>query len=205
MNSTVKVDVGGKRGYKVRTKIKNKDFVSIMQEYTVDNDGITFRAETYLDNEATVRISFASQTVYRVELYPFHHMEVRKNPVFEFPVFREFQVSEDELFVYICTEKLKIAIRKCPWEVSVSLDGSPVTAEHIQDFNVDQKYKAMPLGFEYDLVTKEIKNTYDTYYMHVDEGFYGFGEKFTEFNKRGQRVEVWQRDALSTNSDCRIL
>ena len=62
MNSTVKVDVGGKRGYKVRTKIKNKDFVSIMQEYTVDNDGITFRAETYLDNEATVRISFASQT-----------------------------------------------------------------------------------------------------------------------------------------------
>ena len=96
MNSTVKVDVGGKRGYKVRTKIKNKDFVSIMQEYTVDNDGITFRAETYLDNEATVRISFASQTVYRVELYPFHHMEVRKNPVFEFPVFREFQVSEDE-------------------------------------------------------------------------------------------------------------
>lgn len=60
MNQTVKVDVGGKRGYKVRTKIKNKDFVSIMQEYTVDNDGVTFRAETYLDNEATVRISFAS-------------------------------------------------------------------------------------------------------------------------------------------------
>lgn len=201
MNQTVKVDVGGKRGYKVRTKIKNKDFVSIMQEYTVDNDGVTFRAETYLDNEATVRISFVSQTVYRVELYPFHRTEVRKNPVFEFPVYREFQVSEDDLFVYIHTSRLKLAIRKCPWEVAVSLDGSPLMKEHIQDFNVDQKYKAMPLGFEYDLDTKEILNTYDTCYMHVDEGFYGFGEKFTEFNKRGQKVEVWQKDALSTNSD----
>ena len=37
--------------------------------------------------------------------------------------------------------------------------------------------------------------------MHCDEGFYGFGEKFTGFNKRGQKITIWQRDALSTNSD----
>lgn len=31
--------------------------------------------------------------------------------------------------------------------------------------------------------------------------FWGFGEKFTHFNKRGQRIECWQKDALSTNSE----
>ena len=30
---------------------------------------------------------------------------------------------------------------------------------------------------------------------------WGFGEKFTHFNKRGQRIECWQKDALSTNSE----
>lgn len=201
MKQSFKVDVGEKRGYKVRTKIKNKDFVSIIREYTVDDDRVTFLTETYLDNEATVEISFASDTVYRVRMFPFDRMDVRQNPVFDFPRTDGFKVSEDELFIHICTARLKLSVRKCPWEIIVWLDGSLLTKEHIKDFNVDQKYKAMPLGFEYDLETKEIKNTYETYYMYVDEGFYGFGEKFTEFNKRGQIIDIWQKDALSTNSD----
>ena len=201
MKQTVKVDVGGKRGYKLRSKIRNRDFVSIIREYVIDDDGVTFLAETYLDNEASVRISFASESIYRVQMYPFCRTDVRQNPVFEFPAFREFQVREDELFIYISTSRLELSIRKCPWEISVKLDGRPLTEEHIKDFDVNQRYKAMPLGFEYDLATKEVTETYETYYMRVDEGFYGFGEKFTEFNKRGQIVEVWQKDALSTNSD----
>lgn len=201
MKQAVKVDVGGRQGYKLKTKIKNKDFVSIIREYLIEEDGVTFRTQTYLDNEAFVKISFASETIYRVQLFPFCRMELRCNPVFAFSEFKAFQVKEDELFVYVCTSRLELAIRKCPWEISVRLDGKPLTREHIKDFNVDQKYKAMPLGFEYDPGSMRVKESYDTYYMHVDEGFYGFGEKFTEFNKRGQTVEVWQRDALSTNSD----
>lgn len=201
MNQTFKVDVGGKRGYKIRTKVRNKDFVSIMKEYTVTEDSICFTAETYLDNAATVVISFASDTVYRIQMFPFSSTCIRQNPVFDFPKWTGFKVRADDDFVYIETARLQLKIRKCPWELIVYLDGRLLTKEHIKDFNVDQKYKAMPLGFEYDLETKNIINTYDTYYMYTDEAFYGFGEKFTEFNKRGQTVEIWQKDALSTNSD----
>lgn len=201
MKKTIQVDVGGRRGYKTRTGIRNKDFVSLMKEYTIDEDGVSFLMETYLDNSAVVKISFASDNVYRVSMFPFGNTEVRQNPVFDFPAYREFKVWEDETFVCMGTSRLKLSIRKCPWEIAAELDGKPLTREHIGDFNVDLKYKAMPLGFEFDPDTKEVRNTYDTYYMYTDEGFYGFGEKFTEFNKRGQIVEVWQRDALSTNSD----
>ena len=201
MEKTVKVDVGDKKGYKVQNRIKNKDFVSIMRQYTVDEQEIVFLADTYLDNEAAVRISFAAENVYRLQMYPFKQMDVRQNQVFDFPEYTAFEVSEDELFVHIRTSRLELIIRKCPWELEVYLDGKPLAREHIKDFDVDQKYKAMPLGFEYDPETGHVIHTYDTYYMHTDEAFYGFGEKFTEFNKRGQIVEIWQKDALSTNSD----
>ncbi|MGN0202985.1 MAG: TIM-barrel domain-containing protein [Coprococcus sp.] len=201
VEKTVKVDVGDKKGYKVQNRVKNKDFVSIMRQYTVDAYGVVFLTDTYLDNEAAVRISFAAENVYRLQMYPFRQMDVRRNQVFDFPEYTAFEVSEDELFVHIRTSRLELMIRKCPWELVVYLDGKPLTREHIKDFDVDQKYKAMPLGFEYDLETGHVINTYDTYYMHTDEAFYGFGEKFTEFNKRGQIVDIWQKDALSTNSD----
>lgn len=197
----VQVDVGNKRGYRVQTSNKNKDFISIIRQYMVEDDNVTFLTQTYLNNEAAVKISFAAENVYRIQMFPFNRTEVRQNPVFEFPKLMNFAVSEDELFVYMRTSRLELAIRKCPWEITVRLDGRLLTREHIKDFDVDQKYKAMPLGFEFDTETKQIIRTYDTYYMHVDEAFYGFGEKFTGFNKRGQKVEIWQKDALSTNSD----
>ena len=75
-----------------------------------------------------------------------------------------------------------------------------LTLEQIRDHNVDQKYKAIPVGFTVDETGKVI-NSFETMYLYCDESFWGFGEKFNSFNKRGQTVTVWQRDAQSTNSD----
>ena len=41
----------------------------------------------------------------------------------------------------------------------------------------------------------------ETMYLYADEEFYGFGEKFTNFCKRGQTINCWQTDALSTNTE----
>lgn len=201
MKKVFNVDTGNKKGYQVITKDQNRDFVSIIRQYIIEDESITFLARTYLGNEASIVLSFAAENVYRIRMFPFKGEVRQLNPVFDPPGSASFQVTEDELFVYICTRRLKLAVRKCPWEITVYLDGLPLAKEHISDFDVDQKYKAMPLGFEFDPETKQVRDTFDTYYMHTDESFYGFGEKFTEFNKRGQAVTIWQKDALSTNSD----
>ena len=201
MTKIVNIDNNGRKGYHVPSRIKNQDFISIMRQYRIDDDGVTFLADTYLGNQAAVRISFAAENVFRLQMFPFCREDLRLNPVFEFPKLRNFSVTEDELFVYVRTPRLSLAFRKCPWELSVMLDGRMLTRENIQDLDVDQKYKAMPLGFSCNPATGQVTGTYDTFYMHVDEAFYGFGEKFTSFNKRGQRVEIWQKDALSTNSE----
>lgn len=201
MKTIINVDVGDKKGYHVPSRVKDRDFVSIMRQYSIDEDHVTFLAETYLGSHAAITVSFAAENVFRLQMFPLCRENIRQNPVFDFPKHPNFAVTEDELFVHVRTPRLSLAFRKCPWELSVTLDGVPLTREHISDFDVDQKYKAMPLGFSCDPVTGEVTGTYDTLYMHVDEAFYGFGEKFTGFNKRGQKIEVWQKDALSTNSD----
>ena len=43
--------------------------------------------------------------------------------------------------------------------------------------------------------------THDTFVCEPDEHFYGFGEKFTTFDKRGQWLEMWNYDAHGVNSE----
>ena len=42
---------------------------------------------------------------------------------------------------------------------------------------------------------------HDTFVCEPDEHFYGFGEKFTEFDKRGQRLEMWNYDAYGAHHE----
>jgi alpha-D-xyloside xylohydrolase len=42
---------------------------------------------------------------------------------------------------------------------------------------------------------------HETFFAAPDEHFYGFGEKFTDFDKRGQILEMWNYDASGTFSE----
>mgnify|MGYP000668223891 CR=1 FL=1 len=49
---------------------------------------------------------------------------------------------------------------------------------------------------------KRIIGVNETMYLYADEEFYGFGEKFTKFFVREDRlINCWQTDALSTNTE----
>ena len=109
-------------------------------------------------------------------------------------------ITENEEFISISKGKIEARVRKYPWEVSYYLDGKLKTKEQIKDSNVDNMCKNLPVGFTYD-ENKEIIGVNETMYLYADEEFYGFGEKFTDFGKRGQTINCWQTDALSTNTE----
>ena len=123
------------------------------------------------------------KTVFRFTMLP-EGVAACGNAVFSFPGKAQAQVLEDESFIYAKTARLGLRFRKLPWEMTVILDGKELTGEQIKDFNVDQRYKSLPCGFALD-DDGRVLHTYETMYMHCDESFYGFGEKFTDFNKRG--------------------
>ena len=177
-----------------------KDFLDFITGYRPEKDGISFEVSTFRGKNALVRISFASETVFRFQMFPGCSLPETVNAVFDFPTVEIVDVEEEELFFHVKTPRLKLTFRKCPWEMTVELDGEILTREQIKDHNVDQKYKSIPVGFTVDNEGKVI-NAFETMYLYSDESFWGFGEKFNSFNKRGQKVTVWQRDAQSTNSD----
>ena len=188
------------KGYSHFNQKGQKDFLSKITAYEPDESGAVFQVETFRGRQALVQIGFVGETVFRFRMYPEGKMPQRTNEVFSFRPHTGVKVQEEEDFILVKTERVTLTIRKCPWEMVITLDGEELTREQIKDHNVDQKYKAIPVGFTVD-ENGTVTDTFETYYMYCDEAFYGFGEKFTGFNKRGQKITVWQRDAQSTNSD----
>ncbi len=188
------------KGWCHRSHDGKKDFLDCMEAYQQDPEGISFEVSTFRGERALVKIRFVSETAFRLQMFPRMEPPQLLNQVFDFAPVPDFSLEEEECFLVAKTRRLTLRLRKAPWEMTVALDGETLTREQIKDHNVDQKYKAIPIGF----TTGEdgrIINAFETMYLYSDECFYGFGEKFNTFNKRGQTVTVWQRDAQSTNSD----
>ena len=177
-----------------------KDFLDYILAYNPEKGGISFAVATFRGEKALVSVTFVSETAFRFRMFPRMAVPEKPNTVFDFPAGAEPVIEESELFFTAKTSRLKLSFRKCPWEMTVELDGELLTREQIKDHNVDQKYKSIPVGFTVG-DDGTVINAFETMYLYSDESFWGFGEKFNSFNKRWQKVTVWQRDAQSTNSD----
>lgn len=188
------------KGYCHYSHEGSKDFLDYIEAYRAEPDGAAFEVRTFRGAKALVTVSFVSAAAFRFQMFPHMTPPEKPNEVFSFPTVNGVLVREEEAFITAETSRVKLKFRKCPWEMQVILDGEALTKEQIKDHNVDQKYKAVPVGFSTD-DSGTVLNAFETMYMYSDELFYGFGEKFNSFNKRGQKVTVWQRDAQSTNSD----
>lgn len=187
------------KGFAHFNRSGEKDFVSRILAYELADGLLRIEAETFRGRHAEIEIAFLSETAFRLQMLPAGRPE-RMNAVFDFPRFSGASVRLEEDFLCFETARCCLRLRTCPWEMVIFLDGEELTRQQIRDHNVDQKYKAIPLGFSTDAAGK-VTDCFDTWYLASDEGFYGFGEKFNAFNQRGRNITVWQRDAQSTNSD----
>ena len=176
-----------------------KDFVSRILAYELSDGVFRFETETFRGRTAEVCVAFISDTAFRLRMFPLERPQ-RLNPVFEFESTPSVSVRTDGEFLYFETSRTVLQFRCCPWEMAICLDGEELTREQIRDYNVDQKYKAIPLGFSTDAEGR-VTDCFDTWYLYTDEAFYGFGERFNAFNQRGRKLTIWQRDAQSTNAD----
>ncbi len=188
------------KGWSHYSREGTRDFLDHILAWQPEPAGASFEVRTFRGRKALVKVAFVSETAFRFRMYPNLEMPRLDNRVFSFPEQPIARAEEEERFLIIKTRRLKLIFRKCPWEMRVELDGELLTLEQIKDHNVDQKYKTVPVGFTAD-ESGNVLNAFETLYLYSDESFYGFGEKFDSFDKRGKRVTVWQRDAQSTNSD----
>lgn len=200
MDKKLQVSYNPQLGYLKTIFRSDFDFLTGVQDYTVKDDCLEIWAHTYKGKNARVVISCMSECAARFRMYPPDTEGAFDNHVFDVEPYMAFHVKEEEDYISFYTQRLEIRIRKYPWEVSYYLDQRLKTREQVRDSNVDNMCKNLPIGFVYD-ENKKISGVWENMNLFSDEQFYGFGEKFTDFAKRGQTIHIWQTDALSTNTE----
>ena len=183
MAKKVEVSYNPQLGYLATVFKHDFDFLTGVRSYEVRDCGVTFEAETYHKNRAVVTIDLVGANAVRFQMFPYGNTECFRNEVFSLAWQEPVTVSETEEFICIGGHRLEVRVRKHPWEVSYYYEDRLVTKEQVRDSNVDNMCKNLPIGFTLD-ENKQIRKVHETMYLYADESFYGFGEKFTDFNKR---------------------
>lgn len=187
-------------GYLKTTFDGSIDFLTDYISYHVEKKVIVMNVRTYLKKVATVYIQVISEDSYRLQMFQEGNTDIFMNSVINPIDSRDAIILDEEDKLIVSFGTLKIIINKYPWQILVYKNEKIVLKEQISDSNVDNMCKYPQIGFEYSS-DGEVIAVNETMNLHSDEQFYGFGEQFTQFNKRGEKINCWQSDALCTNSE----
>ncbi len=151
-----------------------------------------------------VRITVCSPHVIRIQAEQGFAVKERSSEMLvtdlSDPIF--FTLTEKENALILETSDLTVTVRKNPWNIELADKNGKVFFRQYDTHRVDNpimRYEHCPFGFLYD--TKEGKMYASEQIEYRDEEhFFGFGEKFTDLDKRGQNVDLWNTNCLCTNT-----
>jgi alpha-D-xyloside xylohydrolase len=92
------------------------------------------------------------------------------------------------------TSSLRVDIDLDPFHIDFyGYDGRPILSQNYSEVtNVRMKLTVLPFGLS--KVDGQRIAFHDSFTAEPDEHFFGLGEKFTDFDKRGQRLTMWNYD-----------
>lgn len=152
---------------------------------------IHHRGDTLGGVNLTVEVTSPAPEILRVKTS--HYLGVRKTgPEFElgFDENVNLDVTEDDEKLCIASGSLALIITKETWSMTYERNGEAVTRSSGRDLAY---MKTAWRGLAYD------KGMDDAYVrqelsLSVGELVYGMGERFTNFTKNGQSVDIWNED-----------
>lgn len=144
-------------------------------------------------NEKTVRISMAEGFS-----VPDNQTEMIKD-MKEEPCQASADETEEELV--ITAGKLRIVIKKHPWNLSVVNEGGKAVYQQFgKDEHSFMPYEICPFGFLYDGERGE-RYASESVCLDPYEEVYGLGENFTAVNRKGRTFDLWNTNSLGVNTE----
>jgi len=117
----------------------------------------------------------------------------------------DLDVTEQEGTLVVESAALRITVGLAEWSFSVErVDGTVLLEEQRADIDVHGSRRADPLGFAESVRNngpRRIERTGTAFSLGPDEHLYGFGEKFADFDKRGQELTSWTVEPLGTETE----
>jgi alpha-D-xyloside xylohydrolase len=168
-----------------------------------DQAGVEMRATTSDGAELFVAVRAVADGTIRVRLAPDPDVSTRSAAVISLvqaDSAENVQVSVADGRVGIRTGCVVAEINLDPWMMRFRDAGGRLLVEQ-NAMITDVSFRLRVLPFGRSLVDGKVVAYHETFGAAVDEHFWGFGEKFTAFDKRGQRITSWNYDAFCSESE----
>jgi alpha-D-xyloside xylohydrolase len=102
--------------------------------------------------------------------------------------------------VILASDLVSVQLDLDPFHITFyGLDGAVLLDQNYTDTDVKGRLMTTPFGVS--KMNSQRVAFQDAFTAEPDEHFYGFGEKFTDFDKRGQRLEMWNYDAMTVRTE----
>jgi alpha-D-xyloside xylohydrolase len=168
-----------------------------------DADSVSLKALTGDGQCLVAEVSVAGEGVIRVRLAPDEQTSTRSARAIRLvhPArYEQAQVSLEPGRVVLNAGTVLAELELNPWRLRfVDPDGRLLVEQSTGEMDISDRQRVLPFGRStVDGVVAAYHETFDT---PADEHFFGLGEKFTGFDKRGQRVVMWNYDAFSAESE----
>ncbi|NMD38090.1 MAG: glycoside hydrolase family 31 protein [Christensenellaceae bacterium] len=174
------------------------DFLRSLDSWYTEGNNIIFNVISYYNKRAKFILNLLEGNSFRFIVYREDKSEALTS-IYNFKNYYAQVVDDDDNNIEIAHNDIKITVYKNPFFFEVLYKDKVIISENINDSNVDNMLKTLPLGWDED-DEGNVSRFRINLLSRPSEAYYGFGESFTSLNKRGQSVCVWQKDALSTNS-----
>lgn len=180
------------------------DSVKRISDFIRTESGAVFTCQTEMGRNMDVAIDFVLDDVLRVRAGAGYATSGIRHSLLDssfIPRNSGISFEYNENHIILKSNALVVKINMLQWQMIVQdKDGNLILKDVTDDVDAIGKLRAMPLGFELN-AEGDIEAVNQSFGIKFDEHFYGFGEKFNEFDKRGQKLVMYNRDALGVKNE----
>jgi alpha-D-xyloside xylohydrolase len=181
-----------------------RHFIRRWQGYTRTGSGVRFQCQTAAGDTVAFQVSVIQPDVLRVQasrgdIHP-ASSEMLVQDSWPIP---DFTLQESGDTVVLTTDRVQAVFHRFPWQMQVfHVAAGPTDLPFFSQSNEDRSYgpdfEVPPVGFS--PLGEDGWSVHEAVNIQPDEAFYGFGEKFTPLNKRGDEIVSWAVDSGSVTS-----
>jgi len=187
------------------TKDLNDFYAVRLKDYSMEGSSLSLTVEDQQGSPFTIAVSFYKNDILRVRLYSevFQLCYDLVNSKFLIPD-NDIKLSQEGNLLTVKYGSQSLLIGREPFSFAIqAADGHLIYEENFNDVNpVGEKGEDLipPMGFSKDN-EGNIVNVNICAALRWNEHIYGMGERFTEFDRRGQQVVLMNKDTLGCRDE----
>jgi len=178
-------------------------YIEKLLSYSLKGQDVILFAETVTKKRLTVKITILEDNIFNLQM----ELLETSSLIDKFVIVKDkwrypsFRITDKKDLLKLVTNKISIDIFKNPWQIVVTdKKGNQIFRESIQEKFKGWRdtFRACPLGFKDE--TCKMPGVFQSILLHSDEHIYGFGESFSDLDKKGQNIVQYINDPGATHT-----